>query len=124
MLRFFCFENKVYNTLFYLFLGLWICLNLWATQYGLPQLLNPDEHYFVNGAYKILRPPFGDPEWYGAPASTLMSILAVIYGFYIAFLMTFMGIQNPGEYLLTHPEGYVLIGRVICVFIYAIHLLQ
>ena len=120
MFEHFSFKNSLYNGFFYFVVGIWFCLNLWATQYGLPQLLNPDEHYFVNGAYKILRPAFGDPEWYGAPASTLMDVLAFFYGFYIVFLMTFMGIQNPGEYLLTHPEGYVLIGRIVCVVIYLI----
>lgn len=102
----------------YIFLGFLFLLQCCAAFYGLPQLLDPDEMIFVEGAYQILRPPFGDPQWYGAPASTIMSFMAAAYIPYIVILMFGFGINNPGEFLLADPSGFVLIGRLLCVCIY------
>ena len=61
-----------------------LTMNLFAIHYGLPQQLNPDEKFFVKGAGRMLRHPYLDPKWYGAPASTLMDALASTFASYAA----------------------------------------
>lgn len=91
----------------------WLGLCVPGLLYGLPQLLNPDEITFVNGAYRILRPPYGDPEWYGAPASILMDLLALVYGVVFLAGKVFGTFDSAFLDFTQRPEKYVLLGRVV-----------
>lgn len=92
---------------------LWLVLVTPGLFYGLPQLLDPDEMIFVGGAFRMLAPPYGDPEWYGAPASTLMDVLAVLYGLFFAIGKLLGAMPPPLESLAQSPQPYVLAGRVL-----------
>ncbi|MDZ7839836.1 MAG: glycosyltransferase family 39 protein [Gammaproteobacteria bacterium] len=89
----------------------WFIVCVPGLLYGLPQLLDADEEIFVHHAYKMLRPPYWDPGWYGAPASTLMDILAPLYAVVLLAGKTFGGIDSV--YLSFHQnmDVYVLLGR-------------
>ena len=64
-------------------IGLALLLRLAGVAYGLPQQLDPDEILFVSAAGRMLTNGSLDPEWYGAPASTLIDVLALLYGGYV-----------------------------------------
>jgi len=92
---------------------LWLGLVIPGLFYGFPQLLDPDEMIFVDGAFRMLAPAYGDPEWYGAPASTLMDVMAVLYGLFFALAKLLGAMPSPLESLAQNPQPYVLIGRVV-----------
>ena len=75
--------------------------------YGLPQLLNADELYYADGAVRMLQPPYGDPQWYGAPASTLMNLLAPLFALYAIL----------GDGLDSLALSYAACG--LCFYVYA-----
>ncbi len=98
----------------------WLVLCLPGVIYGLPQLLNPDEIIFVDGAFNILAPPYLDPKWYGGPASTLMDLLALLYAIYIFFGIVFGSIDSSGISLSQDADHYILIGRIATAIFFLI----
>ena len=59
-----------------------LVVRLVGTPYALPQQLDPDEPIFVDGALRMISNGDLDPDWYGAPASTLMTGMAALYAAY------------------------------------------
>jgi hypothetical protein len=87
--------------------------------WGLPQKLDPDEYNFVFAAMEMFSPPYLHPGWFGAPASTLIDILALLYGL-TAGLGTAIGYyDNVQEFtnLIWLGDGQIqyAIGRFISV---------
>lgn len=103
-----------FNKRFYLLLTAgWFFLVFPGVFYGLPQVLDPDELLFVRGALMMLVPSHYGPVWYGAPASTLMDILAPIYAVY-AVAVTLSGVGGAeGFHPAHHIPDLVLIGRLV-----------
>jgi|GEM_PF-4672644 len=95
-----------------------LIMNFFAIFYGFPQLLDPDESIFVNGAFSILAPPLGDPGWYGAPASSIMDLMALFFGFYLGFQKIFCGPSKFLVFLYHNFDHFVWIGRFIDIAIF------
>lgn len=96
-------------------IGLALALRLAGVAYGLPQQLDTDEIHFLSAAGRMLANRSLDPEWYGAPASTLIDVLALLYGGYVGIgLVTgfFDGFSNVVADVYFDASAYILIGRV------------
>ncbi len=101
-----------------LFIAGMLITNFFTIFYGFPQLLDPDESIFVNGAFSILAPPYGDPGWYGAPASSIMDLMSLFFGFYLGLQKIFC---SPSKFLVLLYHNFyqfVWIGRFIDIAIY------
>ena len=101
-------------------IGLALLLRLAGVAYGLPQQLDPDEILFVSAAGRMLTNGSLDPEWYGAPASTLIDVLALLYGGYVGIgLVTgiFDGFSDVVADFYVDVSAYFLIGRVFTAII-------
>ena len=101
-------------------IGIMFILNFAAIFYGLPQILDPDEQIFAIGAGRMLSPNYGDPKWYGAPAGTLMSMMAVLFVAYIIVLKIFFDLLSPLDHFLTNFSDYIFIGRLISITFFSL----
>jgi hypothetical protein len=85
--------------------------------WGLPQKLDADEYIFVFAAMEMFSPPYFHPGWFGAPASTLIDLLALVYGL-TAILGTAIGYyDNVQEFTnvlwLEDGEVHYVMGRFL-----------
>lgn len=92
---------------------LWFILVIPGLTFGLPQVLDPDEQIFVYGALEILQHPKFDPGWYGAPGSTLMDAMAVVYGSYFLIAQLFGSIDSMAAHIEQYYHVFVLFGRIV-----------
>lgn len=84
--------------------------------YGLPQPFDSDEQIFVRAAAGMLSEKTLDPGWYGAPAQSLIYLLALVFG-----LISFVGIAigaYSGTADIVHafkddPTLFYVAGRVL-----------
>ena len=101
-------------------IGLALLLRLAGVAYGLPQQLDPDEELIVRAAGRMLANGSLDPEWYDHPASTLIDVLALLYGGYVGIgLVTghFDGFSDVVADLYFDVSAYFLIGRVFTAIV-------
>jgi len=101
-------------------IGLALLLRLAGVAYGLPQQLDPDEELIARAAGRMLANGSLDPEWYDHPASTLIDVLALLYGGYVGIgLVTgfFDGFSDVVADLYFDISAYFLIGRVFTAIV-------
>ncbi len=91
--------------------------------YGLPQILDPDEQIFTEGAIKMLVSKSIDPGWYGAPAQTLIYLLAFCYAAYFAVLSALGEVKTLSEFAearyFADVSTMFFIGRAVTALISA-----
>jgi hypothetical protein len=91
-------------------------LRLMGIDHDLPFQYDPDEPIFVGGAIRMLYNRDMDPQWYGAPASTTMDLLAASYTAMYAAGRVSGEFRNPRDfrnYFHSHPTPFILAGRLI-----------
>jgi hypothetical protein len=93
-----------------------LVLRLYAINFGLPGLYDPDELMFELGAIKMLSHATLNPGWFGHPATTTMYVLAItnvsVFGF--GHLMGwFPTLASFGLAVYTNPAWMILPGRVV-----------
>ena len=101
-------------------IGLALLLRLAGVAYGLPQQLDPDEKLFASAAGRMLAHGSLDPEMYNHPASTLIDVLALLYGGYVGIgLVTgyFDGFSDVVADVYFDVSAYFLIGRVFTAIV-------
>ena len=91
-------------------------IRLYGIDWGLPYLYDPDEPIFVTAAGRILSNRNLNPHWFGAPATTLIYMLAGLYA--LIFLMgRGLGIfASSGDFQSLYyqdPTIFYLSGRLI-----------
>ncbi len=91
-------------------------LRMWGAQFGLPHLYHPDEHLFVEPAVRVITEGDLNPHWFGHPGSTLMYLLAMIYG--VIFLGgkligIFPNVEVFTALLKSNPTVFYLAGRTV-----------
>lgn len=81
-------RTSIFFVLFILLISL--TPRLLAIPFGLPMEFDPDERIFTGAALRIVTQRTLDPSWYGAPASTLIYSLAVLFeiSFYVSDFAT------------------------------------
>lgn len=91
-------------------------LRIFTIRYGLPMELDPDERVFTDSAVRMVVLRTLDPDWYGAPASTLMLLLAGAYQIYYIF----GDFASYGAFLQSYFSDvtpFFLIGRALSAVI-------
>lgn len=93
-----------------------LLLRLYAINFGLPGLYDPDELMFELGAIRMLSHATLNPGWFGHPATTTMYGLAIVnmatFGF--GHLMGwFPTLKSFGLAVYTNPAWMILPGRLL-----------
>jgi hypothetical protein len=93
-----------------------LLIRLYAINFGLPGLYDPDELMFELGAIRMLSHGTLNPGWFGHPATTTMYGLAIVnmatFGF--GHLMGwFPTLKSFGVAVYTNPAWMILPGRVL-----------
>jgi hypothetical protein len=89
-----------------------------AVLYGLPQQLDPDERISVEAATRMVADRSLDPQWCGAPASTLITILGILYSAIAAggLLFGFFGsLADLGAFYDADVAVFFVVGRMVSV---------
>ncbi|MDJ0706019.1 MAG: glycosyltransferase family 39 protein [Leptolyngbyaceae cyanobacterium MO_188.B28] len=91
-------------------------IRLYGIDWGLPYLYDSDEPIFVSAAYHILSNRDLNPHWFGAPATTVIYMLAGLYTL-IFFIGRGLGFfASPGDFQSLYfqdPTIFYLSGRLI-----------
>lgn len=93
-------------------------LRLRGITWGLPYLYDPDEHFFVDPAVRIVTTGDLNPHWFGHPGSTVIDLLGLAYGVYWVvghFVGWFPDRQSFATLFSTNPTSFYLIGRILAV---------
>lgn len=99
---------------FWLVVVIALVLRLPALSFGLPQEFDPDEFVYILSSISMLSAPYWDPGWYGAPGTTLFSILAVVFGS-VSVLFSMLGLFDaPSDF-----SGLLYAGDASLVYIVA-----
>ncbi|WP_017304982.1 ArnT family glycosyltransferase [Spirulina subsalsa] len=99
-----------------LILALGTFLRVYGINFGLPHLYNFDEIIFVDRAYYMLGNQDPNPQWFGAPASTTIYLLALVYLVIFVIGLIFGQFSNPSQFkalYLTDPTVFYLSGRLL-----------
>ena len=91
-------------------------IRLYGINWGLPYLYDPDEPIFVQLAGNILADRNLNPHWFGAPATTIIYMLAGLYT--LIFLMgrglgIFASSEDFAALYFQDPTIFYLSGRLI-----------
>jgi 4-amino-4-deoxy-L-arabinose transferase-like glycosyltransferase len=93
-------------------------LRIYGINYDLPFLYDQDEPIFVTHALGMLKNHDLNPHWFGAPASTTMYLLALLYAAIFAGGRV-LGIFNTAEdfrnLYYANPTMFYLTGRIVSV---------
>lgn len=93
-----------------------LLLRLYAINFGLPGLYDPDELMFELGAIRMLSHGTLNPGWFGHPATTTMYGLAIVNmaTFGIGHMMGwFPTLKSFGVAVYTNPAWMILPGRIL-----------
>jgi hypothetical protein len=97
-----------------------LMLRLYGVNYGLPFLYHADEGLFVQKAGLILANRDLNPHWFGAPGTTIIYTLCLIFTSLFLIGRTFGAFNTPGEFrdfFYHDPTIFYLTGRVAFVVI-------
>lgn len=93
-----------------------LSLRLYGINFGLPNLYDFDEIIFVDRAYYMLGNQDLNPRWFGAPASTIIYMLVLVYALIFAVGTITGYFSSPSEFkelYLADPTIFYLSGRLI-----------
>ncbi len=107
-------RTSIFFVLFILLISL--TPRLLAIPFGLPMEFDPDERIFTGAALRIVTQRTLDPSWYGAPASTLIYSLAVLFeiSFYVSDFATREAFLQAYQ---NDVSSFFMIGRIFSAII-------
>jgi len=92
-------------------------LQIWAINFGLPYIYNPDEPIMTDIAVNFFTGDF-NPHWYGYPGSSMINILFLIYCIYFIIGLMLGHFSNITEFINLYkinPTIFYLLGRFSAV---------
>jgi len=92
-------------------------LQIWAINFGLPYIYNPDEPIIADIAVNFFTGDF-NPHWFGYPGSFMMNILFLIYCIYFIIGLMLGHFSNITEFInlyKVNPTIFYLLGRLSAV---------
>jgi 4-amino-4-deoxy-L-arabinose transferase-like glycosyltransferase len=96
-----------------------ILLRLYGINFGLPFLYDPDEPEFVNRAATLLASRDLNPHWFGHPGTTVIYLLAILYGFVYAggfVIGVFENSRQFADIYYSNPTVFYITGRLFVAF--------